>query len=257
MENRIVSVLLGVTLVLSISRGTMSAGGFVKFGTPGITNSGLWSVPLDLTFDGQPGLAGLQLKIVASPGVMHLASAVRGDNIASATAWGFDYSVTSGGDTMIVLFWSRNLGSLKQGVYPGIVNIILSQVQTAGSGSVLLADVQSVLSDGQGTSAGIGVGAPASLSLELTQKPQAVVSQNFPNPCNPSTSIRYSVPQETRVTLKLYNALGQEVRTVLEDRTIAGTADITLTLSDLPSGTYYYRFSGEGFDQVHKILLLR
>lgn len=260
MQNRIprvVAVLVGVTLVLSVAHSSLSAGGVVRLGSPGNTIDGLWSVPLDLTFDGTIGLAGLQLKIVASAGGVNLVSASRGNNIASAAAWGFDYSVTRGGDTMIVLFWSRNLGSLKHGIYPGVVSIIVSQVQTAGPGFVFLADVQSVLADGQGTSAGVGVGAPASVRLELTQKPQAFVSQNFPNPCNPSTVIRYSVPEETRATLKLYNALGQEVRTVLEGNMIAGTAEIILTLSDLPSGTYYYRFSGAGFDEVHKIVLLR
>ena len=254
---RVVVVLLGVTLVLSISPGMTSSGGFVKFGPARNSSSGQWAVPLDLTFNGHAGLAGLQMKIVALQGAVRLEEARRGERIASAGAWGFDYSVTRGGDTMIVLFWSRNLGSLNDGTYPSVVNISVSRAQPGGPNLIVLADVQSVLADGQDTSANVGIGSPASVSVVFKEQPREFISQNFPNPCNPSTVIRYFVPEQGQVTLKVYSTLGQEVRTVLDGETPEGQAEVTLTLSDLPSGTYFYRFSGNGFDEVHKILLLR
>ena len=74
-----------------------------------------------------------------------------------------------------------------------------------------------------------------------------VLNQNYPNPFNPSTTIRFSLPQEAKVTLKIFNILGQEVATLLNREDISeGDQEIDFDASHLSSGVYFYRISVEG-----------
>ncbi len=91
-------------------------------------------------------------------------------------------------------------------------------------------------------------GSPVSFSL----------SQNYPNPFNPSTKIKYSFPLESNVVLKIYNVLGEEVRTLVNNELkSAGTFTIDFNASSLPSGVYLYRLQAGDFVQVKKMMLLK
>jgi hypothetical protein len=91
--------------------------------------------------------------------------------------------------------------------------------------------------------------------------------QNFPNPFNPETSIRYQLPEAGEVTLRVYNMLGEEVAAILQGRMEAGYHQITWNGKDkqgkeLASGIYLYRLeaqasSGKHFWQTRKMNLLR
>jgi hypothetical protein len=81
--------------------------------------------------------------------------------------------------------------------------------------------------------------------------------QNYPNPFNPSTMIKYDLPKEGFVTLKIYNILGKEAKTLVSEYESAGTYNIAFNASDLPSGIYFYRLSSGNFAQVKKLLLLK
>jgi len=74
------------------------------------------------------------------------------------------------------------------------------------------------------------------------------LGQNFPNPFNPSTTIDFSLMSDARVTLKLYNALGQEVKTLLSDNYAMGTCKIDFNASGLNSGVYFYTIEASGVD---------
>jgi hypothetical protein len=83
------------------------------------------------------------------------------------------------------------------------------------------------------------------------------LNQNYPNPFNPSTTISFSIPQGTRVSLKVYNILGQEVATLVEDYKQAGDYSVQFNASKLASGVYFYRLQANDFAQTKKLLLLK
>ena len=68
-----------------------------------------------------------------------------------------------------------------------------------------------------------------------------LLSQNYPNPFNPSTKIRYSVPQSSNVTIKVFDILGNEIETLVNEEKPAGTYEITWYAANLPSGVYFYQ----------------
>ncbi len=87
---------------------------------------------------------------------------------------------------------------------------------------------------------------------------QYELSQNYPNPFNPSTTIRYAIPEGGSVTMKIYNLLGQEVKTVLDNvYQSIGVHSVSFDATDLPSGVYFYRFQVNNFVQVKKMILLK
>ena len=83
------------------------------------------------------------------------------------------------------------------------------------------------------------------------------VSQNYPNPFNPTTTINFQLPEASKVTLKIYNTLGQEVATLLDTRMQAGYHSVTWNASNVPSGLYLYRFTAGSYTKVGRMLLLK
>ncbi|HTO93693.1 MAG TPA: T9SS type A sorting domain-containing protein, partial [Bacteroidota bacterium] len=83
------------------------------------------------------------------------------------------------------------------------------------------------------------------------------LGQNFPNPFNPSTTIPFSVPQGSRVTISVYNALGQRVSTVLDGDVNAGYHEVRFDGGMLASGVYFCRMMGGSFVATTKLTILR
>jgi len=83
------------------------------------------------------------------------------------------------------------------------------------------------------------------------------LSQNYPNPFNPVTKIRFSIPASSEVTLKIYNNIGQEVATLVDERLNAASYEVDWSASDFNSGVYYYKIIAADFVQVKKMTLLK
>jgi hypothetical protein len=83
------------------------------------------------------------------------------------------------------------------------------------------------------------------------------LSQNYPNPFNPSTVISYSIPNESNVSLKIYNLLGQEVKTLVDESKAPGTYKVNFNAGDLSSGIYFYSLHAGNFYQVKKMILIK
>lgn len=83
------------------------------------------------------------------------------------------------------------------------------------------------------------------------------LSQNYPNPFNPSTVITYTIPNESSVSLKIYNMIGQEVKTLVEENKAPGTYNVNFNASNLSSGVYFYSLRAGNYYQVKKMMLLK
>ncbi len=83
------------------------------------------------------------------------------------------------------------------------------------------------------------------------------LEQNYPNPFNPATTIKYQIAESGLVTLKVYNLLGQEVATLVNEEKTVGFYRIRFDGSNLASGVYFYRLQAGKFSDVRKLLLLK
>lgn len=83
------------------------------------------------------------------------------------------------------------------------------------------------------------------------------LSQNYPNPFNPSTTIEYQIPQSSFVTIKVYDALGKEVVTLVNEEKTAGIHEVNFEPKDLTSGLYLYKIKAGSFEQTRKMLFLK
>ncbi len=83
------------------------------------------------------------------------------------------------------------------------------------------------------------------------------LSQNYPNPFNPSTKIKYSIPQSSKVVVKVFDMLGKEVTTLVNEEKQAGTYELTWNAQDMPSGVYTYSIKAGSYTAVKKMVLIK
>ncbi len=83
------------------------------------------------------------------------------------------------------------------------------------------------------------------------------LSQNYPNPFNPSTKIRYSIPKSGNVTLTIYNILGQQVATLVNEYQSVGNYEYSFTAENLASGTYIYRLIAGNYVSTKKMVYVK
>jgi hypothetical protein len=84
-----------------------------------------------------------------------------------------------------------------------------------------------------------------------------IISQNYPNPFNPSTKLKYSVPQTSQVQIKVYDVLGNEIETLVNEEKSVGSYELTWYAENLPSGIYFYQLKTGDFVSTKKMILLK
>lgn len=109
------------------------------------------------------------------------------------------------------------------------------------------------------------------VEVEIGSPNKFVLEQNFPNPFNPYTIIRYTIPnaiyglssraasreEGVQVQLKIFDVLGNEVATLVNENKTAGNYEIEFSASNLSSGIYFYKFQAGAFIQTKKMILLQ
>ena len=95
------------------------------------------------------------------------------------------------------------------------------------------------------------------INVDLFSPNEFVLDQNYPNPFNPSTIISFSVPQSSFVTLKVYDVLGNEVSTLVNETKEAGKYNISFDASGLSNGVYFYSINSDNFTSTKKMLLMK
>lgn len=83
------------------------------------------------------------------------------------------------------------------------------------------------------------------------------LSQNYPNPFNPSTNIKYNIPSNKFVTLKVFDVMGREIETLVNEKQSAGIYEVTFDGAKYSSGMYFYKLETDGFNETKKMLLIK
>lgn len=97
-------------------------------------------------------------------------------------------------------------------------------------------------------------------NLNNEMQNEFVLEQNYPNPFNTSTLIRFGIPEAGKVTLKIYNSIGEQVKTLVDGNMSAGLHQVTWDATDnsgngISSGIYFYRITSGKFTQMYKMML--
>lgn len=93
-----------------------------------------------------------------------------------------------------------------------------------------------------------------SSSLEV---PDQLTISNYPNPFNPSTTIRYNIPEDGKITLKVIDILGREIKTLVNEYKTKGRYEVTFDAGDLSSGIYFYTITSGSFTVFQKMILMK
>lgn len=84
-----------------------------------------------------------------------------------------------------------------------------------------------------------------------------ILNQNFPNPFNPSTKIKFDLPKNEFVKITVFDMLGREIEKLVNEKQTAGLYEVTFDASKYPSGVYFYKLEAGDFSQVKKMILLK
>jgi len=107
-----------------------------------------------------------------------------------------------------------------------------------------------------------GQNVPVGINPKTSNVPENfALEQNYPNPFNPVTNINYSLPIESKVTIKIFDITGKEIKEIVNDLQMAGNYSVQFNASDLSSGTYFYKITAEGernkFVSTKKMILIK
>jgi subtilisin family serine protease len=101
------------------------------------------------------------------------------------------------------------------------------------------------------------LGFPTEVNDENISITNYMLYQNYPNPFNPVTVIEYAIPQISKTTLKIYDILGREITTLVNEEKPAGFYKVNWNAANLPSGVYFYRIKAGSYTDTRKMILLK
>ena len=154
------------------------------------------------------------------------------------------------------VFRSTDLGKRWQEVNTGLGNLIVRTIALDSTGYVYCG-TQNGLVFKSTQPEEMGAIAPPKQKIIPVSPKAYTLEQNYPNPFNPSTNIPFSMPLGGHASIKIYNTLGQEVATVLDQEMPAGQHTVRWDASAVPSGMYFYRFQSANFSQAGKLILMK
>ncbi|MCB0732697.1 MAG: T9SS type A sorting domain-containing protein, partial [Ignavibacteriae bacterium] len=113
-------------------------------------------------------------------------------------------------------------------------------------------------SEGNGTPGKMNSGLVSIDDKEIIDIPNSYqLFQNYPNPFNPSTTIKFAVPKQSKVAIKIFDVLGNEIKTLHEGIKQTGTHLINFNAGNLSSGVYFYKLQYGNSQLIKKLILLK
>lgn len=138
-------------------------------------------------------------------------------------------------------------------------SIVIFEIGTTlevGTGSDMCGD--SLVMNGTYSGDGTFCGSLVPITIIAQNIPKTYyLSQNYPNPFNPATTIRFDIPKQSAAKLVIYNAIGQEISILVNNKLEAGSYEVSWNATALPSGIYFYKLETEGFTSIKKMILLK
>ena len=169
------------------------------------------------------------------------------------------YNITNNLPNVFDVDWNPSDSLIAGGDYLTIEVIFSPAIQTLYTDNIVIENndtLASIYLEGSGILTGLVD------DLNRTIPTKYALFQAYPNPFNPSTTIRYQLPHTSNVRLVVYNALGQKVRTLVNSRIEAGYHEATWRGKNdaglqMPSGVYMFRIETENYQQVNKMMLMK
>jgi hypothetical protein len=235
-----------------------NGGAWVEEGTAGVTGSGPYVATIT-------GLTQFGHYTMANPGALPIQLAAFNGTVLSAS--GVELSWTTISQVNCYGFYVQRSSekdssyTTVSGLIPGAGTSLMQHTYTWTDQHATLATyyyrVEMVDLNG-GTSYSTPIEVTGALSVGENGKPLVFkLSQNYPNPFNPSTTIEYSIAAEGHVSLTIYNILGEQVATLVDEHQTPGRYSLNWNASNYASGVYIYRLTSGANVQVHSMLLVK
>ncbi len=273
-------VLLSGVMTLADSTLTLSAPATLRRGSPGgfIATAGAGAVvrsvgASDVLFPVGPAVASYDPVILNNAGTPDKFSVRVQTNFdhplpnpASAVSREWVVAETGhGGNISVTLEW--NASETGSGFSPSGADVDEFRAgQWVGAGVTTVGSptpgVYTASAGGYTTVSQFAVGDPSALSVNAQDGASGIpkifaLHQNFPNPFNPATIIRYDLPRDSDVRIDVFNPLGQKVLTLVSGRQAAGYQQVVFQSAHLASGVYYCRMQAGDFSQTMNMIILR
>jgi hypothetical protein len=257
----------GITVAVIWCLGSGSSAIFAGTGSGGLfrsTDDGAnWTVVNN-------GIIGVQIRGIGSNG-NNLFCGVGGAGVYLSTDNGNNWNVINNGFnpsenvSSFIPYGSAEIVTTWGGVYYTLDNGANWTSATANLTNTSYAAFSSVLT---GTDIYVGSGPgvwkrPISeiiigINKISSEIPEAYnLNQNYPNPFNPTTNIKYQIPRAGYVTLKVFDILGKEIKTLVNEKQTPGVYEVTFDGSNLTSGIYFYKLTADDFSEVKKMTLIK
>lgn len=137
----------------------------------------------------------------------------------------------------------------------GPFNLAVNQVETIGFAILNGSSAADLIAKNSTAKIKYGTVGVKNISVEIPKV--FSLSQNYPNPFNPTTNIQFGVPKNSLVTIKVYDLLGREVATLLNEQKQAGIYQVDFNAASLSSGVYFYRMQAETFADIKRMVVVK
>jgi hypothetical protein len=183
-------------------------------------------------------------------------------NYISVPAGAYTLDVTPGDDTAtVVASFIADLSGLGGGSAVVFASGFLTPEDDDGDNApgfgLFAALADGTVAEFPGVTRSDRAAAAASLSGDDLLPAEFGLSQNYPNPFNPSTIITFALPTNADAKLVVYNMLGQEVETLIDNNLAAGEYEVEFNAGSVASGVYFYRLTADTFSETRKMVLLK